>query len=115
MTRVLVCGGKDYTDRVRIYDALNRLHAEHHFSMLIISDTPGAETLAEEWARDGGIPIQIYKTDRERWGSNATAIRDERMLKENPLDLVIAFPGGEGTARTVRLARAGAVRVIVWS
>jgi YspA, cpYpsA-related SLOG family len=113
MTRVLVCGGKDYTDRVRIYDALNRLHAEHHFSMLIIGDTPGAETMAEEWARDRGIPTQIYKADRERWGSDASAIRDELMLKEKPL--VIAFPGGEGTARTVRLAYAGAVRVILWS
>jgi predicted polyphosphate/ATP-dependent NAD kinase len=115
MTRVLVCGGKNYTDRVKIYDALNRLHAEHHFSMLIMGDSPGAETVAEEWARDRGIPSQIYKADREHWGSDATAIRDERMLKEEALDWVIAFPGGEGTARTVRLARAGAVRVIVWS
>jgi UDP-N-acetylmuramoylalanine-D-glutamate ligase len=37
------------------------------------------------------------------------------MLKEGRPDLVVAFPGGKGTANMVAQARAAGIRVFMWS
>jgi hypothetical protein len=61
MKRLLVCGGRVYSDRAAVYDLLDSLHAEHSFSVLIAGGARGVDTLAEEWARDRSIPTQIYQ------------------------------------------------------
>ena len=37
------------------------------------------------------------------------------MLAEGKPDLVVAFPGGAGTANMIEQARAAGVRVFMWS
>ena len=48
--RVLITGGRDFADRILLFEALDRLHAIHSFSVLIHGDAKGADTLAGEWA-----------------------------------------------------------------
>ena len=111
MTRALVCGGRDYDDRDALYAALDRLHAEHHFSMLIAGGARGADTLAYEWATARGVPTEVYMAD---WalGSKAGPIRNHRMLDDGKPDLVIAFPGDKGTAGMMTIARRAGVRIV---
>jgi|SRR5579885_757659 len=113
MTRVLVCGGRDYGDRAVLFTALDRLHAEHRFTVLIAGGARGADTLAAEWARERGIPTEIYMADWKRQRRAAGPIRNERMLREGKPDLVVAFPGGKGTAGMVALARGAGVEVVL--
>jgi hypothetical protein len=115
MKRILVCGGRVYSDRAAVYELLDNLHAEHSFSVLIAGGARGADSLAEEWACDRGIPTQIYQADWKRHGRAAGPIRNEQMLKEGHPDLVVAFPGGKGTAGMIALARAAKVPVFLWS
>jgi hypothetical protein len=75
MIRVLVCGGRDYEDRVALYAALDRLHATHRFTMLIVGGARGVDTLAEQWARDRGIRTMIFMADWRRHGPPAGPIR----------------------------------------
>jgi hypothetical protein len=82
MTRVLVCGGRDYRDRGAVYAALDSLHAEHRFSMVIAGGARGADALAADWARDRGIPTEIYMADWEHFGRKAGPFRNGRMLAE---------------------------------
>jgi hypothetical protein len=55
--------------------ALDRLHAEHHFTLLIAGRARGADTLASEWATARGVPTEVLKkldrsgTDDARWRS----------------------------------------------
>src|ERR1700676_3700007 len=115
MTRVLVCGGWDYADRAAGYASLDSLHAEHGFTVLIAGGARGADTLAAEWARDRGITADVYMAEWERLGRKAGPIRNQRMLTEGKPNLVVAFPGGHGTANMVAQARAAGLRVFIWS
>jgi predicted Rossmann-fold nucleotide-binding protein len=105
MTRVLVCGGRNYEDRDALYAALDQLHSEHRFSVVIAGGARGADTLAADWAKERGIPTEIYMAEWNRLGRKAGPIRNRRMLDEGKPDLVVAFPGGTGTAGMAALAR----------
>jgi hypothetical protein len=88
------------------------MHAERLFATLIAGGARGADTLAYEWAQARGIPAVVYKADWAKLGRAAGPIRNQRMLGEGNPNLVIAFPGGRGTANMVRLAREAGVEVI---
>jgi hypothetical protein len=72
-----------------------------------------ADTLAVEWATNRGVPFDVYMADWESLGRKAGPIRNQRMLVEGKPDLVVAFPGGNGTAGMVALARNAGVDVIM--
>lgn len=102
MTRVLVCGGRDFEDRAALYAALDRLHGQRCFTLLIAGGARGADTMGEHWARDRGVRTRIFMA---RWaieGRAAGPIRNARMLREGRPDLIVAFPGGKGTANWSR-------------
>ena len=110
--RVLVCGGRDFEDVALAHDALDRLHYQHGFVLVIEGDARGADRIAGEWADLRGIEHAKFPAAWATLGRAAGPIRNEKMLREGKPDLVIAFPGGKGTAHMVRIAREAGVRVI---
>jgi predicted Rossmann-fold nucleotide-binding protein len=111
--RVLVCGGRNYRDHIRVGEALNRLHDKLGIDLIIQGGASGADELAFAWARVNGVPEQQFEADWENHGSFAGPMRNKRMLEEGRPDLVIAFPGGRGTADMVKKARKAGVNVVV--
>jgi predicted Rossmann-fold nucleotide-binding protein len=109
--RVLVCGGRDYQDWRTVADALRRLHESSPIGLVIHGCDPGAATLAVRWARLAGVPTSGFDADFQSHGPAAERIRNARMIVESKPDLVIAFPGGEGTTDLVSRARAAGVPV----
>ena len=59
------------------------------------------------------MPVSIYPADWDKHGKAAGPIRNKQMIDEGKPDLVIAFPGGRGTAGAVRLAKFAGVTVRV--
>lgn len=110
--RALVCGGRAFTDRQALDQALDRLHAAHRITKLIHGGAEGGDSLAGDWAQRRGVPTTVFHADWQTHGRAAGPIRNERMLREGQPDLVIAFPGGHGTSQMVRLARRN--DVVVW-
>lgn len=110
--KVLVCGGRDYHRPAQVWSALDRIHIERPIAALMQGGAPGADTLAKEWAvSKPEIQRFICRADWKKHGRGAGPIRNARMLEWQP-DLVVAFPGGAGTANMVGLARAAGVEVI---
>jgi hypothetical protein len=118
MTRVLVCGGRDYQDWRRVFVELDRLHAERCISLVIHGACiqrgmlSGADRWAEAWARAREVP---YLGVPARWRVDDRAAgpkRNAHMLAEWKPDVVVAAPGGRGTADMVRRAREVGVEVI---
>lgn len=107
--RVLVCGGREYNDRDNVLDVL-RLNVPVG-ATIIEGGARGADTLARQWARAFEVPCETWKADWEKHGKAAGLIRNEEMLRSG-IDLVIAFPGGRGTAHMKRIAREAGVKVI---
>jgi hypothetical protein len=114
--RVLVCGGRDFDDTALMEAELNMVTNPHHggkWSFELISGCArGADTLAILWADRHGIVVHHYPADWKKYGKAAGPIRNKQMLEEGKPDIVIAFPGGKGTANMVKLAREAGVKVI---
>lgn len=109
---VLVCGGRDYDDREQLFRVLDAAHMSNPIILLMHGAAKGADTLAEEWARNSGVPCQAYHADWETHGKAAGPIRNQRMLDNGLPHMVIAFLGGKGTADMMRRAKAADVPVV---
>lgn len=110
--RVLVCGGRSYNDRTRVVNVLTKLHAGAGIDMLIEGGANGADRLAREWAETSLVPLKTFAADWENYGTMAGPLRNQLMLDEGKPDVVIAFPGGRGTADMKKKARKAGVEVI---
>jgi hypothetical protein len=112
---VLVTGGRDYNDRGAVYQVLDALHKAQWITEIVHGGARGADTLANEWALDHEISRQIFPVTKEDWGKYgkpAGHIRNKKMYDTCPPDLVLAFPGGNGTAGMVAIALKGGTPVM---
>lgn len=135
--RVLVCGGRDYQDRDRVFSELNKLCGdisdEHPLGTIplhiIHGGCPtGTDLFADEYAVVHWCGLSTYEPDwnnishpdavvRRRldgslYDAKAGPRRNQRMIDDGKPDLVVAFPGGRGTADMVRRARAANIAVL---
>lgn len=109
---VLVTGGRDFNDRELVFRVLDELKP----SLIVHGGAKGADMLARFWARANGVRQRIHNANWERFGRAAGTIRNQAMLDEQaacgePVALVVAFPGGKGTADMVRRARGAGIEV----
>jgi predicted Rossmann-fold nucleotide-binding protein len=110
--RVLVCGGRDYSNREALAAVLAELRQTRGISLVIAGGARGADTMAEWWAAAEGVPCDVYQADWSGLGRKAGPIRNQRMLDEGKPDLIVAFLGGRGTADMVRRGREAGIEVI---
>ena len=69
--RILITGGRDFDDREMLYRALDRLHEEHGFTLVIHGAARGADRLGGEWAQERGIEVLACPADWRRYGRGA--------------------------------------------
>lgn len=111
--RVLVCGGRKYRDRATVFSSLDAFDEKHDITVVIHGAATGADTLAELWGKARGKKVLDFPIENEDgaphyWGRR----RNGKMLHQGRPDCVIAFPGNEGTAHMVGLARGA--QLVVW-
>ena len=109
--RLLVCGGRDYSDKDRAFAVLDRFRAKFGCAAVIHGAARGADSLAGAWARARGVPEIAEPADWKTHGKRAGPIRNQAMLDKHAPAAVIAFPGGVGTADMVRRSRAAGLTV----
>ena len=109
---VLVCGGRKYADFERLHYVLSTIQAVHGFNVLVHGAAPGADQLAGRWAGGRVVEVRAYPADWKKHGRAAGPIRNFAMREAEKPDVVIAFPGGAGTASMVRMARAKGIEVL---
>jgi hypothetical protein len=106
--RVLVCGGRDYSDANTLVTVLDELKQETEINgkrlIIIHGAAKGADKLAESWAEFNKLPIKPFHANWKKHGRAAGSIRNTQMLEEGRPDLVLAFPGGPGTRNMVQQA-----------
>lgn len=134
--RVLVCGGRDYRDEEAAFATLDQVHAEQPITLIIEGGqrtyengklVGGADLWGCRWTYRAGIgglrfdadwsdlshPDALIKTRRNgtRYDARAGFRRNQRMIDEGKPDLVVAFPGGKGTADMVARARKAGIEI----
>ena len=88
--KVLICGGRNYTDYNKILNFVKQLAAEYKNLLIIEGGAKGADTLAKEAAIECGLTYKGIKADWKKYGRSAGSKRNQKMLGENP-NLVLAF------------------------
>lgn len=138
MTIAIVCGGRHYTDGSFLFEQMDLLDREYHFSLIVEGGQRtyrdrrpmgGADYFAHEWAilrgietvaeyarwKDLSFPDAVIKTNRqgEKYDAKAGERRNIRMLEKYRPRVVVGFsPSGPGTANMLKIARAGGAEVI---
>jgi predicted Rossmann-fold nucleotide-binding protein len=111
MKRVLVCGGREYADTAAVDAILGALRDELGDFVVVHGGARGADNLAAEWADQQKLPTMKFPANWEQQGRAAGTIRNALMLRVGRPHLVVAFPGGRGTADMIRRAEAAEVEV----
>ena len=108
--RVLVCGGRDYQDKDKVFAVLDEIHSQTPISAIVHGCARGADTLGSDWAWVRGIDEERYPANWKLYGKKAGPLRNQQMLDTKP-DLVIAFPGGCGTYHMINISREAGLEV----
>jgi hypothetical protein len=112
--RVLVCGGRTFYNKVLFKKTLDEIHAKTPITCIIQGEASGADFLAKHWAKAVAcIPHEDFKAFWNEQGPAAGPIRNKIMLDIGKPDLVVAFPGQDGTADMVKQARSAGVKVML--
>lgn len=111
--RVIVCGGRDYADREKVFAELDsiRLSVPLDTLMIIQGGAKGADALAREWCLQRHVEYVNVPADWEAYGKRAGPLRNLKMVTKYRPHLVLAFPGGRGTADMVKQATGAGVEV----
>lgn len=120
--RVLVCGGRRFTDGDALFEILDRIDRRRRIALIIEGGQRtrdpttgeligGADYWACRWSYARARPGMRFDADWRGLGRAAGPIRNQRMIDEGKPDLVVAFPGGDGTADMKRKARAAGIPI----
>jgi hypothetical protein len=111
--KVLVCGGRDFSDRKFVFDTLDKLFSDR--SCVVISGgARGVDDFANQWAKlrwHISAVVPAVWSPRGVFDKGAGPKRNAAMLALGP-DVVVGFPGGSGTADMLQRSRAAGVSVI---
>lgn len=107
--RVLVYGGRDFSDGKAVNTCLDVLSYKFGMFVVINGGARGADRLAREWGLRQGYPtITMDAPWQSHWGNRAGPVRNEWMLVHAQPTYAVEFPGGRGTAdMRERVLRAG--------
>jgi hypothetical protein len=122
---ILVCGGRDYDDRDKVYNTLYQVCEDRGWNSepdqygntlprvrIIHGGAKGADSIADDFAVVNWCVLSVYPANWRKYPKAAGCIRNQQMLDEGQPDLVVAFPGGNGTADMVKRAKKAGIEVI---
>ncbi len=109
--KVLVCGGREYDNLQQFFDVMDLVQIKHGtITTVVHGDAKGADFIARLWTIHNSRVERRMPADWKNLGRGAGHARNQDMLAELP-DMVIAFPGGTGTADMVRRSKAASIYV----
>lgn len=110
---VLVCGGRTYKDWAHLVMVLDAIDIEDAPITKIVNGAAlGADKMSTGWALSNGTDFVEYPADWKQYGKAAGAIRNQLMLDSEAIDMVVSFPGGNGTADMIKRAKARGINVV---
>ncbi len=115
--RIIVAGGRDFTDYALLSQTLDAVLQRYTFSKLqIVSGCCcGADSLGEHYAAAHGIPVKRFPADWLQYGKAAGPIRNRKMAEyaSKGEGILVAFWDGKsrGTASMIRLAEKCGLRI----
>ncbi len=111
MKKIVVTGGRNFSDKDFVYKILNKFLSKESF-ILIHGDATGLDSLAKEWVIENNVDQMPYPALWKDFNQKPCVIkygqfgkynclagfnRNQQMIDEGKPNLCLAFPGGDGT------------------
>lgn len=101
MIRLLIAGGRDFSDREQfqayLLDELEPSVVSGERIVLIHGAASGADHMADQWAAGTEVEVLRFPADWQAYGKSAGPIRNGLMIEQGEPDRALIFPGGPGT------------------
>ena len=113
--KILVCGGRNYLNYEYLALTLDDIIRQTHYPYectILQGGAKGTDFLAKVYANQWDCEMKEYPANWKKYGKGAGPIRNQQMLDEGKPDLVVAFPGGVGTADMIRRSKKAGIEVI---
>lgn len=128
---IAVTGGREVTPSPESLERLAEIYAETSATLVRVGDARGVDTAVREFCEARGIPHEVWFARWDALGrQRAGFARNEAMLRGTPMlgdelaadvdltssgpaSLLVAWPGGNGTADCRRAAKSLGIRVTV--
>jgi len=102
--RICVCGGRDYINKEKVFSVLDNALSVFDDVSIMNGAAKGADKLSSTWAFERNVPLLEVPADWEKHKRAAGPIRNREMLNLG-FDMLIAFPGGRGTADMISITK----------
>jgi hypothetical protein len=99
--KLAIVGSRSFDD----YDLVKQKLKGLDVTEIVSGGAKGADSLAEQYAKENNIPIKIFKPDWSRFGRSAGMVRNKDIVDYS--EKVIAFWDGEskGTKNSIYLSK----------
>ena len=120
--KVLVCGGRDYSNVDKVYEVLDEIDQREAtlpgdktgeiITAIISGHAKGADSIGEMYGDERGFRVEVYPANWNLYGRRAGYLRNVEMAEKGKPDLVEAFPGGKGTAMMIKIGNERGIEVM---
>lgn len=115
-----VTGDRNYTDEEKVDEVLKGCLTEFGKIVIIHGDARGLDNLAKKWAIENNVKEVGYRVDwkdfsppfkivRSPYGYEYNVLagfkRNQKMIDEAGIELLLVFPGGKGTKDMTKRAK----------
>jgi len=109
---IAIVGSRSFNDRELAFHVLDKYVGNRGHS-IVTGGARGADALAEEWARNRGIPVQVLPAEWEKYGRSAGSRRNTEIVRL--CQGMIAFWDGKspGTRDSIRKAQGQGKKIVV--
>ena len=99
MYKVAVVGSRRFTDYLFMRSALDA--RKDKIGMIVSGGAKGADTLAQRYAKDNGIPIYIIYPEYDMYGRGAPLRRNVTIANLAEYMIAFGYPDSRGTRHVV--------------
>lgn len=107
--RVLVCGGRDFTDEQLVCLTFAAFEIGPG-DIIVHGDGDGTDMVCARIARELGTDVEAHPIDWDAHGNAGSQIRNREMA-ESDVDLCLAFPGSQEASSCLEAAKKAGVPV----
>ena len=104
--KIGIIGSRTFTDYEKLKNTMSFFDLRLYETVTIVSGgAKGADTLAEQYAKDYGYLTEVYPADWDTYGKRAGYLRNITIVENS--DVIVAYWDGKskGTCHSLKLAR----------
>lgn len=111
--RTIISGSRTITDAGLLYRVMERCPWEP--TTILSGGARGVDKLGEEWAREWGIPLEVYPANWEKYGKTAGFIRNSQMASKARALVAIKTGVSNGTKNMIKHAVEHGLHIYVFA